>query len=96
MNYELASRAQRDLGQYLYHIMATDLLAASRERFRIHEELERLATSTLTGAQTRIRGWPRVILRHYLHPFHVYYERRPTGLFVARLYHYARRPIQLL
>ena len=96
MNYELARDAENDLRGYLYYIAVTNLPAAGREGMRMDAELTKLASSNLNGAIVQIQGWPRPTNRHFIHPFNVYYERRPTGLYVLRLHHHARQPIELL
>jgi hypothetical protein len=48
----------------------------------------------MDGIEVRIEGWPRAVREHYIRPFRVYYERRPGVLYVVRLYHHAREPIE--
>lgn len=93
MSYELARDAEQDLRDYLYYLSVRNPQASVNEAMRIHNELSVFATSRINGRIVQIQGWPRAILHHYMDPFHVYYEWRPQGLFVARLWHYARLPI---
>lgn len=91
--YVLARGADRSLRRYLYHVWADDPVAASHEAARIHAALERFAGSFVDGVQVALAGWQRPLRRHYIHPFHVYYERRVGELLVVRLHHHARKPI---
>jgi len=94
MSYELLPRALRDLRAHLYYVAADDPKAAVREGSRLFDELERFSQLPVDGARVQIRGVPFQVLRWFLHPFHVYYEHRPNGIVVFRLYHHARRPLE--
>jgi plasmid stabilization system protein ParE len=89
----LLPRARRALRAYLYHVATDDPAAAIREGTRILDTLDRFATATVDGVAVTIRGSSRPLRRHFIHPFHVYYERRPGGVLAVRLHHRARRPI---
>jgi hypothetical protein len=60
----------------------------------INNALAAFAQAPVDGVEATIRGWPRPLRLHYIHPFKVFYERRPDALYVIRLRHYARRPIE--
>jgi hypothetical protein len=93
MTVEWSKPAQRDFRQHLEYLAETDRGLAVREGWRIRAGLEWFAELNVDGLLCEIRGWDRPVRRHYLEPFKVYYERRPGGLFVVRLRHYARLPL---
>jgi plasmid stabilization system protein ParE len=95
MTYILLPKAQKGLRDYLFHVTAvTGARAAILEQIRVESELTKFASAAVDGTAVTIRDWPRQLRRHFIHPFHVYYERHPDVLYVVRLWHHARRPIE--
>jgi plasmid stabilization system protein ParE len=95
MTAELSRAARVDLRAYAYQIVATSGAgAAARELARVRTQLEAFAASPADGVVCEIGEWPETLRRHYIHPFRVYYVRRTDGIFVVRLWHHARRPIE--
>ena len=94
MRLQWTAPARRDLRAYLYHLAVENPRAATREANRILDALEHFATLPTDGVAVRIRGYPDPVRRWLVHPFHLYYERRPRALVLLRLYHHARKPIE--
>lgn len=94
MTFELSRLAQYERDQYLYHLWADNPRAAAREAQRLWTALEEFAAAPIDGIEVTIPDWPRPARMHYVKPFKVFYERRPHGLFVIRMYHHARKPIE--
>jgi plasmid stabilization system protein ParE len=94
MRVTLSAEARRDRDLYLFHLWGHNPAAAAHEARRIAAALRRFAGLPLEGIEVRIEGWPRAVREHYIRPFRVYYERRPGVLYVVRLHHHARDPIE--
>ncbi len=89
-----ARAARRDWREHVEHLGHEDEGRARREGREILDAVDWFAALHLDGVQTRIRGWSRPLYKWPLYPFLLFYERRPAGLYVVRLYHHARRPIE--
>jgi plasmid stabilization system protein ParE len=94
MTVEWSTRERRAFLEHLKYLAARDQGAALREGWRIRSTLEWFADLGVDGVETRIAGWPRALRKWPMDPFIVYYERRPSALYVVRLHHAARRPIE--
>jgi toxin ParE1/3/4 len=93
MTIVLSPAARRDISAALQYLAGENPLAARRLIDRLDQVLQQLADGSLRGPSVRLRRggqahrWP-------IPTFRLYYRRTEDQLFVLRIYHGARRPIE--
>ena len=92
MKLRFQAKARDDLNSTLGCIRERNPLAADDLEERVFAAAERLAAGDFDGPEERltsgnlVRSWP-------VPPFRLYYQRRGTTLWILRVYHHARKPI---
>jgi plasmid stabilization system protein ParE len=85
--------ARRDLDTAIEYVARESPRAARGLLDRLDRVLQLLADGSLKGPAVRIRSG-RQAHRWSVPPFRLYYRRSRDELFVIRVYHQARRPIE--
>lgn len=90
MTVLFAPEAEADFAALIGYLAERNPSAAAKLGQRIFEVIDRLAAEEYQGPETalangeRVNSWP-------VPPFRIYYQRTPTGLWILRIYHQARR-----
>lgn len=93
MHVVVAPEALDDLQAAAGYIARDNPAAASRLVDRVFEVIDLLAEGGLDGPLStlrsglEVRSWP-------VPPLRVFYQREPNTLFVVRIYHQSRRPLE--
>jgi plasmid stabilization system protein ParE len=84
--------AEIDFASAIEYLAERNRAAATELGRRIFAVLDHLTRGEMEGPQQALRSG-EVVRSWPVPPIRIYYQRRPDGLWVVRLYHQARRPI---